>query len=430
MTDVEVGGAARFVGARTRRKEDPRLLSGQGSYVDDVAVPGVTHVAFVRSPYPRATIDSIELEAARFAPGVRAVLTGEELSVGLDLPPGWRGSVLPMRHVSYVGEPVVMVIADSRAQAEDAAELVEIEYTATAPVVDLGTAIIGELLAHPGDSSNSFGEFKSPPCEDIDEVIASAPHVFTERISQHRYVHSPMETRGVLARWQSAAGQLTVWISTQGPHPTVQHFAKILQLPQNKVRVIALDVGGAFGQKISVSREETAIPIAARLLGRPVKWIEDRYENLLAGPHARREFADVSVATDTEGRILAMKGEHYIDCGAYGNAGGGGFQTMLPGPYRVAKCEARSTAFHTNTSSRVAYRGPWLLESVAREIMMDVAARGLGIDPLEIRRRNVLQRDELPYTSSTGLTYEAITPAEPSSGPPRSLVMRTSAASS
>ena len=412
MTDVETGLAARFVGARTRRKEDPRLLSGQGSYVGDIVLPGMGHVAFVRSPYPRARIDAIATHSAQQATGVRAVLTGTELSVGVDLPANWRGSVLPTRYVSYAGEPVVMVIADSRAEAEDAAELVEISYTPEQAVVDLEAAITDAVLVHPDDASNIFGQTTSADFESVDAVLASAPHVFTETIQQHRYIHSPMETRGVVARWQSSTGLLTIWISTQGPHPVVGHFSRVLKLPQNAVRVIAADVGGAFGQKIAVTREETAIGIAARLVGRPVKWIEDRYENLMAGPHARREFAKVSVAADDEGKILAMKVDHYQDCGAFGGAGGQNFEQMLPGPYRVGKVGVRTAVVHTNTSSRAAYRGPWMLESVVRETMMDIVGRGLGIDPLEIRRRNIIHRSELPFVTATGVTYDLITSDE------------------
>ncbi|HVB04953.1 MAG TPA: xanthine dehydrogenase family protein molybdopterin-binding subunit [Acidimicrobiales bacterium] len=412
MTQVEAGSAARFVGARARRKEDPRLLTGQGAYVADIELRGCAHVAFVRSPYPKATIDAFELDAARAAPGVRGVLTGAELSVGLKLPGGWRGSLLATTAVSYVGEPVVMVVADSRAEAEDAAELVEVRYTPQQPVIDLEEAVADTVFAHDADTSNAFNPSVSEGFATVDAALAAAPHCFTERIEQHRYVHSPMEGRAVAARWQSATGQLTVWISTQGPHPAVSHFASVMQVDQTKVRVIAGDVGGAFGQKISVSREETAIPVAARLLDRPLRWIEDRYENLVAGPHARREFADVSVATDEEGRILAMKVDHYQDCGAYGGSGGGNFVTMIPGPYRIPVVEVRSTSIRTNTSSRAAYRGPWMLESVLRETMLDLIARRLGIDVLEIRRRNILHREELPYRTGTGMNYDLITAEE------------------
>ena len=205
-----------------------------------------------------------------------------------------------------------------------------------------------------------------------------------------------------------------MWISTQGPHPAVTHFAKILGLSPNSVRVIAGDVGGAFGQKILISREETAVAmVAARNLGRPIRWIEDRYENLVAAPHARREFADVSVATDDDGKVL--RSGRSLSRSLSGAFGRGVLRTssrccpVLP-PHTDGR--VRSTSVWTNTSSRLAYRGPWMFESVIREVMMDVVARGLHVDPLDLRRRNVLHRSELPYRNATGITYDLITTEE------------------
>jgi carbon-monoxide dehydrogenase large subunit len=412
VTDIDNAAAARFVGARTRRKEDPRLLSGQGRYVDDVMLPGMAHVAFVRSPFPKARIDAVDLGDAGKAPGVRGIFLAEDLRQGVKLPPAWRGSVLADTYTSYAGEPVVMVVADSRAEAEDATELIEVSFTPEPAATDLELAITGAVLAHDGDTTNLFDQTTSDGFSTVDATIAAAPRVFTERIEQHRYVHSPMETRGVVAEWHSANQTMTIWISTQGPHPAVNHFANILQLPPTSVRVLAEDVGGAFGQKISVSREETSIAIAARLLNRPVKWIEDRYENLVAGPHARREFVDVSIGTSEDGVILAMKVDQYQDCGAFGGSGGGNFVKMVPGAYRIPSVEVRSTSVRTNTSSRAAYRGPWMMESLLRETMMDIIARGLGIDPLELRRRNIIHRSELPFITGTGMTYDLITSEE------------------
>jgi aerobic carbon-monoxide dehydrogenase large subunit len=412
MTNVETAEAARFVGARTRRKEDPRLLSGQGRYVGDVQLPRMGHVAFVRSPYPRARIDAIDVEAAKASTGVRGVFVAGDLREGLKLPPAWRGSLLAAEYASYAGEPVVMVVADSRAEAEDAAELVEVSYGPEHAVTDLEEAIAGATTAHPADDTNLFDQTTSPGYDTVDAIVAAAPRIFTERLEQHRYVHSPMETRGLVADWHSADSTMTIWISTQGPHPAVNHFASILQLPPASVRVLAEDVGGAFGQKIAITREETSIAVASRLLGRPVQWIEDRYENLLAAPHARREFVDVSVGTTEDGIILAMKVDQFQDCGAYGGSGGGNFVKMIPGPYRVPTVEVRSTSVRTNTSSRAAYRGPWMMETLLRETIVDIIARELDIDPLEMRRRNILHRSELPYVTGTDMTYDLITSEE------------------
>ena len=412
MTDIDNAEAARFVGARTRRKEDPRLLSGQGRYVDDVMLPGMTHVAFVRSPFAKARIDSIDFADARQLPGVRGIFVANDLREGVKLPAAWRGSVLADSFTSYTGEPVVMVVADSRAEAEDAAEVIDVTFTPEPAATDLEFAISGAVCAHEGDTTNLFDQTTSDGFSTVDAAIAASPRVFSERIEQHRYVHSPMETRGLVAEWHSANQTMTIWISTQGPHPAVNHFATILQLPPTSIRVLAEDVGGAFGQKISVSREETSIAIAARILNRPVKWIEDRYENLVAGPHARREFVDVTVGTTDDGTILAMKVDQYQDCGAYGGSGGGNFVKMIPGAYRIPVVEVRSTSVRTNTSSRAAYRGPWMMESLLRETMMDIIARGLDIDPLELRRRNIIHQFELPFVTGTGMTYDLITSEE------------------
>jgi aerobic carbon-monoxide dehydrogenase large subunit len=408
LTEIERDLPARLIGARTTRKEDPRLLTGQGSYVDDVPLPGIGHVVYVRSPYPSARIESIDVTLAKEAPGVYAVLTGEELNVDIELLPIWNGSILPITDVSYVGEPIVMVVASSRAKAEDAAELVEVGYTPRPHVVDLEEAIRDTALVHPGDETNVFGRSETID-PDVDVILATAPYVFTETLQQHRYVHSPMETRGVLARWQSGPRRMTVWMSTQGPHPAAAHFSRMLRLPQSSVHVVAADVGGAFGQKIAVTREESAVAVAARLLGRPVKWIEDRNENLIAGPHARREMANVSVATDQDGTILAIKVDHYQDCGAFGGAGIRLFEQMMPGPYRIPHLAIRSAAVHTNTSSRAAYRGPWMMESVIREVMVDIVARGLSIDPIDVRRRNLIHQSDLPHQTVTGHTYDVLT---------------------
>ena len=412
MTDIDNAEAARFVGARTRRKEDPRLLSGQGRYVDDVMLPGMTHVAFVRSPFAKARIDSIDFADARQLPGVRGIFVANDLREGVKLPAAWRGSVLADSFTSYTGEPVVMVVADSRAEAEDAAEVIDVTFTPEPAATDLEFAISGAVCAHEGDTTNLFDQTTSDGFSTVDAAILASPRVFSERIEQHRYVHSPMETRGLVAEWHSANQTMTIWISTQGPHPAVNHFATILQLPPTSIRVLAEDVGGAFGQKISVSREETSIAIAARILNRPVKWIEDRYENLVAGPHARREFVDVTVGTTDDGTILAMKVDQYQDCGAYGGSGGGNFVKMIPGAYRIPVVEVRSTSVRTNTSSRAAYRGPWMMESLLRETMMDIIARGLDIDPLELRRRNIIHQFELPFVTGTGMTYDLITSEE------------------
>ena len=228
-----------------------------------------------------------------------------------------------------------------------------------------------------------------------------------------------METRGIVASWDPVQQAMTIWISTQGAHMARDHFAGVLGLDPPRVHVIVGDVGGAFGQKINVGREETALALAARVVARPVKWIEDRWENLVAAPHARWEEAEVSVALDDDGLILGARVDHVSDAGAYaggpgvvGPAGPPMIVRFLTGPYRIAKAGGSSTTASTNTMRRGAYRGPWMFETVVRETIVDIAARRLGIDPLELRRRNVLQATDLPYTTAAGITFDRITPSE------------------
>jgi aerobic carbon-monoxide dehydrogenase large subunit len=417
-SELEGVEAGRFVGARVARKEDPRFLTGRGRYTDDVVVPGMLHAAFVRSPHARAVITRVDVQDAAALPGVCAVYTLDDLSGAADpdvLGAGPLGArPLARDVVCFVGDPVVIVVAESRAVAEDACELVTIEYNADGPVLDLWSAVDdSERLVHAELGSNVARTTTSPDDAELGSLFDRAALVVTETIRQHRYLAVPMETRGAVASWDPSRSEMTVWISSQGAHAARDHFAQFLGLATGKVHVIVPDVGGAFGQKISVGREETALVLAARVLGRPVKWSEDRYENLVAASHARAEEAEVSVALDDDGTILAMQVEHIDDLGAY-SAGGGmpSILRFLPGPYKVGKVGGSSTSVITNTSRRGAYRGPWMMETVAREIMLDITARRAEIDPLELRRRNIIERSDLPYTTSTGARLDRVTPAE------------------
>jgi carbon-monoxide dehydrogenase large subunit len=415
LDEVEAG---RFVGARVERKEDPRFLTGRGRYTDDVVVPGMLHVAFVRSPHARATITSVDTLAALALPGVVAVHLFDDLAsaIASDVLGAGPLGTRPLARdvVCFVGDPVALVVAETRAVAEDACELVEVAYDPRPAVLDLWTAVDEDNeLVHEELGSNVARTTTSPDDPELAAAFDAAPHVVTETVRQHRYIAVPMETRGAVADWNPARNELTVWISSQGAHAARDHFAHVLGLPVAKVHVIVPDVGGAFGQKISVGREETAIALVARLLGRPVKWSEDRWENLVAAPHSRAEEAEVSIALDGEGRVLAMQVEHIDDVGAYSSGGGGAsILRFLPGPYKVPRMGGSSTSVITNTSRRGAYRGPWMFETVARETMLDIAARHVGIDPLELRRRNIVEQADLPYTTTGGAVLDRITPAE------------------
>jgi aerobic carbon-monoxide dehydrogenase large subunit len=411
-------GAARFVGASVNRREDPRLLTGHGRYVDDVVLPGMLHAAFVRSPLARATISSIDLSAARAAPGVVAVMSGTELHEGINPfpPPGPvtfpTFSALASGDVRYAGDPVAVVVAESRYLAEDAGELVDVEYDPLPPVIGHETAGEASDLVHPELESNVAFDDVPHDTGDLDEAFARCTHVLTETFHQHRYVNVPMEPRGLVASWIPGDEELTVWLSCQGPHMARLAFSAILGLPENRIRVMMKDVGGGFGQKIFVGREEVAVTALARRLARPVKWIEDRQENLMASNHAREEHITVKLGLDENGIIQAADVSHVEDMGAYPLLPPNATLTlsglMFPGPYRVPSYRTRGASVYTNTCARGAYRGPWMGETLGRECMIDIAARELGIDPAELRRRNMISADELPHQTATGLTYDRI----------------------
>lgn len=417
---------ARFVGQSVLRREDPRLLSGRGRYTDDIRVPGMVHAAFLRSNIARGTIEQLDVTAAQQAEGVVAVLTAADLNgiAGLMYPTMFLDETLgpnaPVRpladgDVRFVGEPIAIVVATDRYLAEDACELIDVEIVPLPPIVDPESALDTDELVHPERSSNVAGQVEVPNPA-VDAAIDQAAHVVTETFYQQRQSQAPMETRGIVAQWDPFAESLTVWMSGQMPHEAKLMFARVLAVPEHCVRVVQHDVGGGFGQKSFVNREELVVGLASRVLAMPIKWIEDRRENLIAASHARWDRLEVTMALDGDARFVGTRLEHLEDSGAFptGGTGGGGFLTgaMFPGPYRIPAHAWRTTAVWTNTCLRGAYRGPWMAESVAREQMIDVVARSIGMDPLELRRRNVLQRSDLPYQAASGMVFDDVTPAE------------------
>lgn len=360
--------AGRYVGARVQRLEDPRLLTGRGSFIDDHAVPGMLHAAFVRSPAAHGSLASVDVCPAGAMPGVAAVFTMDDFRaiyrptfstiIGRDAP------TPPLRpladgDVRFAGDPIAIVIAQSRYLAEDAAEAVDFELEPQPPVLDIETGLSTEILVHPETGSNVAAQISSPA--DDEHAFRTAAHVVTETVAQHRYVAVPMEGRGLVASWEPGRGELTIWAATQAPHEMRSYCARMLGLPEHRVRVVMGDVGGGFGQKMFVTREEMAVVLASYLLGRPVRWIEDRAENLLAGGHAREEQATISIATDGDGHLLAARVLHLENVGSYSVPGtgsvGGGVAAFFPGPYRLPLLSFTNRAVYTNTCGRCAYRG-------------------------------------------------------------------------
>lgn len=415
--------ASRYVGTRVHRVEDERLLTGRGTFVDDVVRPGMLHACFVTSPFARARIRGIDTAGALALPGVHAVFTAADLNPGVH--EQWYTSFGPKApdtprppladgEVRFVGDPVALVVAVDRYIAEDAAELVDVDYEPLPPVVDYVTAQDSPDLVHADYANNLAGQLGAALSEESAAIFDGAAHVVRETIYQQSYAAVPMETRGIVAEW--SGGDMTIWSATQGPHEVRMFLARVLGLPEHRVRVIMRDTGGGFGQKVMPQREDMCIALAAMRMRATVKWIEDRRENLISAGQSRHEHGDAHLAFDEEGRILAAHLDHVQDVGAYPTpwpVGTGAAVGMLfPGPYRVPRAGFTSTSVFSNTVGRTAYRGPWQFESVAREVLLDIAARRMGMDPVELRRRNMLRRDELPLANPNGMPYSDMSPLE------------------
>src|SRR5215469_7135484 len=420
--------AERYTGASIRRSEDPRILTGAGRYVDDIKLPGMLHAAFVRSPLAHARVLSVDVSAARALPGVVAALTGADLE-GMTVPgpdalmamlggagPTPEFTLLATDKVRFAGDPVAIVVAESRYLAEDGCELVEVEYEELPPVTTASFALDPSsppLFANLGDNivrPHSRSEFG-----DVSATFDDADLVFDFRIDVHRHQNVPMEGRGCVASYDANSGVMTVYAATQSVHVSKIAIAMRLGMEHDKVRVLAGDVGGSFGLKIGASREELAVAGASRAIGRPVKWVEDRGENLTASGQAREESFDVRAAVSNDGDLLGLDVKMVIDTGAYPGMGGmvpAIIEAMLPGPYKMAALGFEATAVTTNKASYVAYRGPWASETFVRERVLDLIARELGLDPLEIRLRNVAPRTDPPAAMLTGRPLVGVTTAE------------------
>ncbi|HMH52793.1 MAG TPA: xanthine dehydrogenase family protein molybdopterin-binding subunit [Candidatus Acidoferrum sp.] len=411
--------SAKYFGAAVKRREDPRFLRGEGRFVDDVTLAGMLHAAFVRSPHAHARIVAIRTPAAAAMPGVARVFTADDLSRWLKPlplfgapPPGLAAAIrfdlrqaaqyaLCRDRVRHVGEIVAMVVADTRARAEDAAERVEVDWDPLPAVSDIDTATApGAPLVHPEWGTNVAVAF-THGIGDAEAAFAAAEVTIDETFVIQRYVGMPIETRGVVAAWDRRDGTLTTWNSTQVSHFVQQGLTVALELPPHKIRVIAPDLGGGFGTKASGYPEDALVPIAAIVLGRPVKWIEDRREHMMAAAHARHQVHRIRLAARRDGTILGLRDEIRLDLGAYNVWG-----VVLPyntvahliGPHRIRHMRVDVQAVVTNKTPNAPYRGAGRPETVfAMDRAVDRLARALEMDPAEIRRRNYIRADELPY---------------------------------
>ncbi|MDG2003670.1 MAG: xanthine dehydrogenase family protein molybdopterin-binding subunit [Novosphingobium sp.] len=412
---------ARFIGQRLPRKEDQRLLTGKGRYVDDVSMPGMLHAAFVRSTVARGTVTMLDTEAAKAAPGVVAVFTAVDFEpLGVKLMNGWpiegqsqkQIPLLAEGRVFHVGDPVAIVIAESRALAEDGAALVELEVDEEDPVVTISDAR-GDRLVFEGDENNVAAMMATPENPEITTAFEQAPHVVTTTLKHQRIVHAPMEPRGIVSLPQGP-GELTVHIACQNPKTLAQDISEHFGLSQRKVRVLAKDVGGAFGLKSRCWREECAAIAASMLLDRPVKWAEDRLEHMIAANQAREQECTLKTAFDAEGSLLASHCDYALNNGAYPHFPDSNLAAMMFvwGAYKNPHFGFDSRGLHSNTTGLAAYRGPWAIETLIRETQLDIAARQMGMDPVELRRKNLVTAADQPRTTSMGLQLEDITPAE------------------
>ncbi|MBJ7339727.1 xanthine dehydrogenase family protein molybdopterin-binding subunit [Mycolicibacterium sp.] len=413
----------RYAGTRVARVEDDRLLTGRGTFVDDVVRPGMLHACFVRSPFARATINGIDASAALALPGVHAVFTAADLNpdvreawhavAGKDMPDTPRPP-LAEGEVKFVGDPVALVVAVSRYVAEDAVDLVDVDYEPLPAIADFRTALDSEVSVHDAYPDNNAGGMAGAPPDE--EVFASAAHVVSENVYQQMYVPVPMETRGLVVEWTAAAEELTVWASSQTPHELRAFSARLLGIPAQGVRVIVRDTGGGFGQKVVPMREDMCILLAARRVPSALKWIEDRRENLMSAGQSRHVDGTVRMAFDAEGHILAADIDFVQDVGAYPTPypvlTTAAIGMFFPGPYRVPKASFAYKTVFSNTAGLHAYRGPWQYETLTREILLDCAARKIGMDPVELRRINILRGDEMPYINPNGMPYDHVAPAD------------------
>lgn len=412
----------RLIGAPIPRVEDARLLTGGGCYVADLAPPGTLHVAFVRSPLAHARIVAVDVAPAMAAPGVVACVTGTELaSAARPLRADSRmrdyhatpQSALAVDKIRFVGEAVAAVIAADRYLAEDAAELVRVAYEELPPVVEPREAMReGAVLLHDAAGTNILLR-RAFSQGDVGGALAAAAHVVGDRFRFRRHAGVAIEGRACLAQHERGSGLLTVWSATQVPGMVRDALADLLDHPQHLIRVVAPDVGGGFGVKSVIYPEEIAVAALARMLGRSVKWVSDRREDLLTSTQAWDEEVEAELGVDGDGRIVGLRAQVLTDVGAYSTfpwtASIESIQVIsfLPGPYRVPHYHAEALGVATNKAPMGPYRGVGRpVSAFVMEGLLDRAARRLRLDPIEIRRRNVIRTEELPYRAPSGIVWD------------------------
>ncbi|MED0671358.1 molybdopterin-dependent oxidoreductase [Aneurinibacillus aneurinilyticus] len=414
---------ASMIGMRVKRKEDPKLITGNGNFTDDIKLPGMLYAAFLRSTHAHARIKRIDVSQAVELPGVVAVYTGEDLTGKIkSVPTSWYvpgcnlkakdRSPLAVDKVLYVGEGVAMVVAEDRYTAYDALDAIEVEYEELKAVTGQEAALKdGAPLVHEDVKNNLAFLWKAGDVPD--EAFTNAEVVVRERYYEQRVVPNPMETRAAVAQYNSGSGDMTVWCTSQNPHIHRMVYAEVLGIPESKLRIIAPDVGGGFGAKIGVYADEAVVAYAARHLKRPVKWMEDRKEHFMATNHARDEVIEVELAGKCDGTMTALRVRNTANMGAYLSTMGAGVPTicfglMVTGAYAIPQAAVEVYGVYTNTTPTDAYRGAGKPESAYQiERAVDAFAREIGMDPVEIRRKNFVPKEKFPYDTAMAVTYDS-----------------------
>ena len=410
-----------MIGQSIKRREDLKYVTGTGTYVDDVTLPGMLYAAFVRSPHAHAKLLGVDTSKALEHPkGIDAVTGAEAYPLAGPMPvysyreatvikkPDYR--CLAHDRVRFVGEPVALVAAADRYAADDVAELVEVAYEPLEPLMDPDEALKPDALKLHDNLDNNVGLRIERRGGDMDAAYREADFVFKKRYRMHRHVGAPIETRGCIAQYNPGTRELTLTCSTQIPHILKTHLSEILDFPEFKIRVIAPDVGGGFGNKLQVPPEVVALCLMAIKIRRPVKWIETRRESLMAFLHSREQIHDVEIPVKRDGTILGIKSHEIVNAGGYldarisGPSLGAGM--WLPGPYMMKGFHVDIDVVMTNKCPYGAYRGfGSQMGALVIERSMDLIARQLGRDPVDLRKQNVIK--ETPYKTVTGHEFDS-----------------------
>jgi carbon-monoxide dehydrogenase large subunit len=412
----------KLVGQPIKRREDPRLITGAGNFLDDVRLPGMVHAAVLRSPYAHARILSVETGEAAAMPGVLGVFTGQDVAGLNPLPCAWQAGgvdnnvntprVLALEEVHQVGDPVAVVVAESRYQAEDALAEIEVDYEELPVVVDARKATEpGAPQLHENAPNNVVMRWScGKEAAEVDRALAAAEVRIGQSIVNQRLIPTAMEPRGSIGRYDPGTGEYTLWATSQAPHVhRLLVTAFVLGIPEQQLRVIAPDVGGGFGSKIFVYFDMPLTLWLAKKLGRPVKFFEDRSENYLSTTHGRDHITDVEIGATTDGKITALKVDTWANLGAYLSTIAPGIPTtlygrMIAGCYKIPNIRVDVTGVYTNTAMVDAYRGAGRPEAAyVIERVCDLVAGATGLDPAEVRRRNFIQPEDFPYDTGVGM---------------------------